>query len=290
MGTKTSTLLITSSGADVVVTGQSVKITGLPAIRKGQSIDYSLKVAATEVVQVVTVGSTAYTPTASTRYKLLIGDKKVKVSGKTSDLKSFSYTTPAVITDLGATAALQREAIHLALVAQINAFTAGSVVAATLGTGTGFTVTDEAGYYPYNRQGMSNRLGANTVKVVSNDSGTGFSPSNMVLTTPAVYAFGQGQDLLNAAPVYDLVTNNLISGEIEVIKTAAGLLPIAGQKYNLFNISYAQSVADGSTVGEGSNSSRVFNYAIWVDNGTGTSTANSVGYGTFKTALDAVGF
>lgn len=287
--TSTPTLFITSSGADVVVTGNRVKITGLPEILKSSVRDYSLKVAATEVSQVVTVGGVvAYVPTGSTRYKVLIGDNNRRTNGKLEVLKAYSYTTPADITSLGGTTASQREAIHLALVAMINRSSSYNyVTAATLGTGTGFTITDNAGYYPYNQQGMTNRLGASTVKVASNFDGTGFSSTNYVLTTAAVYAFGQGQDLLNLKPQFDLATGNLITGEVYFPKTATGLPPVVGQKYNAFNITFSSAVSNGSTIGEGENGSRIFNYTIWVDNGTGISTANLTGYGTFKTALDA---
>lgn len=287
MATSTPTLFITSSGADVVVTGNVIKITGLPSIFKPTLRDYSLKVAATEVPQVVTIGATLFNPSGSTRYKILIGDNNRRTNGKLEVLKPYSYTTPADITTLGATPALQREAIYLQLVAIINRSSSYNfVTAASLGGGNGITITDNAGYYPYNQQGMSNRLGASTVKLASNIDGSGFSSTNMVLTTAAVYAFGQGQDLLNLKPSFDFASNNLIAGEYFFPKTAGGLFPVVGQKYNAFNITFSASVANGSTVGEGENGNRIFNYTIWVDNGTGTSTANLAGYGTFKTALD----
>ncbi|MFK5282026.1 hypothetical protein ACI3PL_20960, partial [Lacticaseibacillus paracasei] len=89
-------------------------------------------------------------------------------------LRKYSYMTPPVITTLGATAALQSEAIHLALIAKINAqSTSNFVVAASLLLGTGFTITDAAGYYTYPHQGMNSRQGASRVVVATNSDGTG---------------------------------------------------------------------------------------------------------------------
>ena len=289
MGTKRSTLFIASSAANVVITGSVIKITGLPEFRKSEIIDYSLKVAVSETVQVVTVGSVGplYTPTGGTRYKILLGDPTVRVNGKENVLKSFSITTPLVITDFGANAAAQRETINSLLVAQINASTSSYVVAASLLTGNGFTITDKPGYFPYNSQNAPNRKGATTVKVVTNPDGSGFSSSNMVLTVPAVYAFGIGADLLNLNPIFNFSSQNLIAGDLESYpKTDAGLPPVVGQRYNMFNITLNKTVADGGGIGEGINGKRNFSYSIWVDNGTGTNPANLAGYGTFLTQLN----
>jgi hypothetical protein len=281
------TLLKTSSGADVVVTGNKVKITGLPEIRKQDVYDYSLKLANVEVSQVVTIGATAYTPAGNTKYVIAIGDINRMDHSFTENLKYYSYTTPSDITTLGATAALQREAITLAIVAKVNAAAYNYVVAASLLLGTGFTITDKAGYFPYNRQGMNNRRGASLVRVITNTDGTGFAKTNISLTTAAVYAFGQGQDLLNDIPVYDIMTGNLISGELDAAVTSTGLPAVVAQKYNAFSIAFSRNVANASGFGGTKNVSDDFVYVIYVDNGTGAVTTNLAGYGTFKTALDA---
>ena len=74
-----------------------------------------------EVPQVVTLFGTSYTPVASTTYKCVVYDP-LRVGWLSRDSHiPYSYTTPATITDIGASAALQREYIHLQLVAAINA-------------------------------------------------------------------------------------------------------------------------------------------------------------------------
>ena len=135
-----SVLFNASAGSDVQYSGDEILIAGLDAVKLSRVINFSQINYRAEVAQVITIGSVAYTPTASTPYTVEIGDVNVRDHGYTSSLKKFSYTTPDDITTLGATAALQREAITLKLVAEINA---GSpfVTAATLTLGNGFTVT-----------------------------------------------------------------------------------------------------------------------------------------------------
>jgi len=280
-----SVLLNTSSKTDVQYSGGKILIDGLPAIEQERVLDFSQINYRAEVRQVVTIGATAYTPTANTPYGILIGDANRVDFGFSESLKKYSYTTPADITTLGANAALQREAIHLAIIAKVNAITSNYVTAATLTGGAGFTITDDAGYNPYNRQGMSNRKGASLVEVVTNSDGTGFASSNSVLTTPAVYAFGDGATLQNEAPIYDLMTGNLISGEIEAPKTVAGVLAVAGQKYNMFSITYLEDTALPTAFNGSARVSLVKTVQVFVDNGAGTSTANLAGYIDFSKAM-----
>lgn len=278
-----SVLFNTSAGSDVQYSGGEILIAGLDAVKLSRVINFSQINYRAEVAQVITIGATAYTPTASTAYSVEIGDVNVRDHGYTSSLKKFTYTTPDDITTLGASAALQREAITLKLVAEINA---GSpfVTAATLTLGNGFTVTDKAGYFPYNRQGNNGRQGASVVRPTTNTDGTGFAASNFVLTTAAVYEFGTGLNLLNNAPVYDFMTGNLISGEIETPLTAAGLSAVSGQKYNMFNISYLDLVALPTAFNGTSRVYLVKNQTAYVDNGAGASTANLAGYIAFERA------
>jgi len=279
-----SVLFNTSAGSDVQYSGGEILIAGLDAVKLSRVINFSQINYRAEVAQVITIGATAYTPTASTAYSVEIGDVNVRDHGYTSSLKKFTYTTPDDITTLGASAALQREAITLKLVAEINA---GSpfVTAATLTLGNGFTVTDKAGYFPYNRQGNNGRQGASVVRPTTNTDGTGFAASNFVLTTAAVYEFGTGLNLLNNAPVYDFMTGNLISGEIETPLTAAGLSAVSGQKYNMFNISYLDLVALPTAFNGTSRVYLVKNQTVYVDNGAGASTANLAGYIAFERAM-----
>lgn len=279
-----SVLLKTSANTDVQYVGGEILIQGLEPIKQSRVIDFSQINYKAEVQQVVTVGATNYTPVADTAYSVLIGDTNRRVNGQIESLKKYSYVTPADITTLGATAALQREAIHGYLVAQINAFAKNYCVAASLTLGNGFTITDDAGYFPYNHQGMTNRMGANTVKVVTNTDGTGFASTNIVNTTAAVYAVGSGEVLANNAPVYDYVTGNLISGEIDAPKTISGGIAVSGQKYNCFSISYlADTVLP--TIAANYKGLMVKTQTVWVDNGAGSSTSNLSGYIAFERAM-----
>lgn len=278
--TNKSVLLKTSSKADVQYSGGKIFITGLDPIKQSRIVDFSQINYRAEVPQVITIGATAYTPTAATKYAVKIGDRNRREKGYNENLKEYAYVTPDDITTLGATAALQREAITLQLVAKINAVQ-NYVTAATLGGGNGFTVTDNAGYYPYNHQGMSNRKGASLVFPVTNSDGTGFAETNYVVTTPAVYAVGVGADLANNAPVMDFMTGNLIAGEFDAPKTITGEVAVVGQKYNMFSISFLEEV-NIPTVGGGHKAFRLKDQQVWADNGAGSSTANATGYAEFE--------
>lgn len=275
-----SVLLNTSAKTDVQYVGGEILIQGLEPIKKSRVVDFSQINYRAEVVQVVTIGATAYVPTSNTKYTVLIGDPARRANGQGEFLVPYSYTTGTVT----GVAATDRETIHAAIVARINAVNTNWCVAASLTGGAGFTITDDAGYYPYNRQGMTNRMGANIVKVVSNDDATGFLPTNIVNTTAAVYAVGVGATLLNNAPVYDLVTGNLISGEIYAPKTVAGAYAVSGQKYNMFSISYLAET-QLPTIAPNYKGFALRNVSVWVDNGAGTSTTNLAGYIAFERAM-----
>lgn len=281
---KNSVLLRTSAGSDVQYSGGKIYIDGLDPIKQSNIIEFSQANYRAEVVQVVTIGgSSSYTPTANTVYTVEIGNPLVRDHGYQMQLKKYKYTTPPVITTIGATAALQREYINLQLIAKINADATNYVVAASLLLGTGFTITDDAGYFPYNRQGAPNRLGANLVRVVTNTDGTGFVAADFALTTAAVYSLGVGADLANAVPVMDWMTGNLISGEFDTPLTYSTNLPaVSGQKYNLFTISYFVDTAL-PTAFNGQARVLLIKYAqVWADNGTGTDTTNLAGYIAFE--------
>lgn len=280
---KNSVLLKTSSNADVQYSGGKILINGLDPIKQTSIIDFSQTNYRAERSQVVTIGpSSSYTPAASTVYTVEIGNSLVRDHGYTQVIKKYKYTTPPVLTSIGANAALQREYINLALVAKINADSNNFVVAASLLTGTGFTITDEAGYFPYNRQGAPNRLGANLVRVVTNTDGSGFVAADMVLTTSAIYSVGVGADLANSVPVMDFMTGNLISGEFDTPLTYSTNLPaVSGQKYNLFSISHLVETALPTAFNGQARVYLIRNAQVWVDNGAGTDTANLAGYTTF---------
>lgn len=280
-----SVLFNTSAGTDVQYVGGEILIPGLNPIKQSRIVNFSQMNYRAEVRQVVTVGGTSYTPTASTRYIVCINDPSRRNQGLTEQPLVYSYTTSADLSKEGATDALRREYIHLQLVAKINAVSSNYVAAATLGTGTGFTITDDAGYYPAPGQTSTNRGGASTVFLRTDDDGRGFAITNIALTTAAVYASGVGATLAAYAPVFDLVYTNLISGFVDGPKTTAGATATSGQNYNLFSISYIDDIVSIPSVGHGITGMLVRTVNVWADNGTGTSTTNLAGYIAFERQL-----
>ncbi len=281
-----SVLFKTSAGSDVQYVGGEIKIPGLNPIKQSRIVDFSQMNYRAEVSQVVTVGGvTAYTPTVSTRYIVCIGDDTRRDKGMTELPFQYSYTTSADLSKEGANDAARREYISLQLVAKINAITNNWVVAATLGGGNGFTITDDAGYYPAPSQGMSNREGASTVFLKTDDDGRGFAINNLATTTAAVYANGVGATLAAYAPVFDLVYSNLISGFVDGPKTITGDIAVSGQKYNLFSISYLDDMVSIPSVGHGITGILARTVNVWVDNGAGTATTNLAGYIAFSRQL-----
>ncbi len=272
-----SILFNTSAGTDVQYVGGEIRIPGLDPIKQSNIVNFSQINYRAEVSQVVTVGATTYTPTASTRYIVTINDVRVRRQGLTGQPLIYSFTTPANITAwLGGVAATQREAIHVALIADINAAGYNYVTAATLTGGAGFTITDDAGYFPVNSQTMTNRQGASTIKLMTDEGGLGFDITNIALTTAAVYASGVGATLAASAPVFDLVYTNLISGYIDGPKTITGSLAVSGQKYNMFSITYKKEVSVPTT--SSYDCFQTETVQVWVDNGAGSSVANLAGY------------
>ena len=279
-----SVLFNTSASTDVQYSGGNATILGLSPIPTNRIINFSQINYRAEVVQVITVGGSLYTPTASTAYTVLIGDSNRRNQGYTEPFKKYSYTTPPVITTLGATAALQREAITAALVAKINAAsTYNYVTAASLTLGAGFTITDAAGYFPYPHQGMNTRQGASRIVLAANADATGFSATDFVVTVAAVYSVGVGLDLANNAPIMDFMTGNVISGTIDAPKTLAGASAISGQKYNCFSITYLENAQIAGVTG--TTGLLVKQRLVWVDNGAGAAVTNLAGYLAFEKEL-----
>jgi len=235
---KKSVLLKTSAGTDIQHSGGTLTIAGLPEVRYNEIRKIRQIKSRDEVVQVVTVGSTSYTPTANTRYAVEILDPEMKREGYTGVSRVFGYTTPSVVTTMGANAALQREFIHGKIITAINLSTAYThVTAASLTGGAGFTLTDSAGYYPANANGGAARKGANVVIARTNSDATGFTDADVSVTTAAVYAFGNGTTLAANAPVIAAYSQLLVSGDLEAPVASDGTYATAGQKYDAFLIS-----------------------------------------------------
>lgn len=281
---KKSALLKTSAATNVKRSGGVVSITGLEAFRQRNILTAKQIKYKAEVVQVVTMGGGSYTPAGSTNYIVeLINPAFARQGNILNSQKKYAYKTPVDITTLGATAALQREAIHAALVAMINPDSRNYVAAVSLGTGTGFTITDDAGYFPARLNGASNgRQGATIVKAVVDSDGTGWVDATVnSITTAAVYGFGVGLRLSQDAPVIAAyVAGNLISGELDAPVASDGTYAVSGQKYDAFLVSVLKR-CDIPTI-TGVEGYQAWEQAVFVDNGTGTDVTNLAGFKAFE--------
>lgn len=282
-----------SAASDAQNVGGYFTVQGLNgAIRKADILSVTQSKSRAEVAQVATIGGTSYTPTANTRYAVAIYDPLRSPNGYNEYQHLYTFTTPAVITSIGANPAEQREAINLELIAKINAASANNHgTAVTLGSGNGFTFTDAGGYFPYFAQGQVGIKGANSVYTITNEDGSGFAPKtdaspfgNVSITTPAVYAVGIGADLITAAPVLDFVYGNVVRGVLEDAPlTVAGLTAVSGQNYDVFTIECLQLVDAITLGGQFAYQSRFAR--IYVDNGTGSSTTNLSGFLAFEAEM-----
>lgn len=286
MKTKQSALLILSAGSDVQSGGLDLQITGLRKIRKSDILDFRQIKYKAEVAQVVTVGAVtaSFVPVANTRYAISLGNITSKREGYSGDKRTYGYKTPAVITTLGANAALQREAINLLIIAQINGDSTNHVAAVTLTGGNGFTITDDAGYYPANLNGGSGgRKGATEAFAITNEDGSGWAAVNVVTTTDAVYAFGEGLRLSQDAPIIAPYSQGLISGALDApvdFTNGTARYAVALQHYDAFSIS-TLGIAPSNAIMDGM-AHVIDDQVIFVDNGTGTATTNLAGFVEFE--------
>ncbi len=279
-------LLKTSAATDVKSSGGIVDITGLDPISKKAIVKVLQFKYRAEVSKVETIGA-SYTPLAATQYIITITDPTSARESHSNAVvpRRYIYQTPATITDLGATAALQREAINSALVTKINADSGNNVTAASLLTGTGLTITDNAGYYPAKTAGgISPRMGATSIYCPKDSNARGFADAtDRAITTAAVYQFGEGTRLASDVPVvYALGGGNIVAGIIDCPMTTdnppAG--PVAGQQYDAFAITHLVR-SEVPTIGEVLGN-RLATSMIFVDNGKGTATTNAAGFATFE--------
>lgn len=265
-------LLRTSAATSVISQGGVIKVPGLTDVNKKNLTSITQVKYRPEVAQVVTIGNNSYTPVGATPYQIAVFDPNRRVSGGQEPIKYYGYTTPDDVTTLGATAALQREAIHVAIIAAVNADSSNHATATTLGTGTGFTITDDGGYYPVHSQSMTNVLFVNEVLTTS-----GFT-ADPTVTTAGVTSNGVGANLLAQAATTDWMNGgNLTSGLPIYPKTVAGLPAVSGQNYDAFII---QSLALASSETTSGQQLALVNsvQTIWIDNGTGSSVTNLAGF------------
>lgn len=284
-GLQESQLFTTSLASDVQSSKGYLKIGVMSETKKSLIADIIQVKYHAETVQVYTVTTSSITPAGSTAYTIELGDTNRTRAGVQEQLQRYTFTTVSDVTTYGAAAA-QREAINVGLVALINADTKNFVTAASLGGGTGITITDDAGYYPANAQNMTVRLGATYVKTCRNADGTGFVGTEAAITTAAIYSFGVGADLLAWKPVMDLMWSNLISGYVGGVapKTSAGAYATANQNYDGFAVVGLQPSPISTSVRTQTAYMPKVQIA-YVDNGTGTSTANLTGFAAFERAM-----
>lgn len=280
-------LFRTSAASDVQCSGNVITVAGLKTSTDKKFLSWLKQIKyRAEVSQVVTVAGvdTAWTATGSTTYGVYLGNVRTNVAGAQNVLKPYNYTTPADVTTIGGTAQARREYIATQIVAKINADSTNYVTAAVTSNGT-FTITDDAGYNPnllsdWNilyTQGQSGRMGATTVGIWADSSGYGYATTNIATTTSAVYSVGIGADLLNGKPVMDFMYGNLISGTlIAPPVTAAGLPAVSGQKYDAFVLSSYNLASAHNQTGQYALVPKT--QTVWVDNGTGSDTANLAGF------------
>ena len=279
-----SILLKTSSAADLKYSGRELTITGANrAINVDRIVSIKQEKYRAEVVQVVEAGLGSYTPTASTKYTILLGDVNRVIQGGHEVLLPYSYTTPSDLTLIGASAPAQREYIHGRIIDAINANLNNYVTAATLTGGAGFTITDESGYYPVHGQNQSNRLGATTVIPAMNNDGSGFGSASVAVTTAAVYSFGVGEELLAQKPVMYNMAGNLATGVFTAPRTANGEYAVSGQNYDGFRIETLELQSAHNVTGQWA--LVPYETIVYVDNGTGASTANLAGFLAFQRAF-----
>lgn len=285
-GVQSSQLFTTSAASDVQSSNDVLTVGIMPAVNKKQIAQLIQVKYAAEVGQIYTVTTSSITPAGSTAYTIAIGDTNRTRNGVQEQLKRYTYVTPDDITTLGATAALQREAINVALIAKINDDGDYNFVTATTSTGgAGFTVTDDTGYYPVNAQGMTVRQGASYVQTCRNSNASGFVGTEAAITTAANYGFGIGAQLAEYKPVIDQMWGNLISGYLggTAPKTAAGAYATSGQKYDGFAI--IGLTPSPTQTGHSQTAYIPLVEIAYVDNGTGTSTSNATGFAAFERAF-----
>lgn len=277
---KESVLFRTSASTDVQCSGGNILVAGLKSVSKKDITGIYQTLYKAEVAKVSTVSTTA-APTASTVYQVAVYDPCRTTGGYTESPKVYKYKTSTDLSVEGATAALQREYINLQLIAAINADDTCHATAATSTGGAGFTVTDDGGYYPVFSQGMTNVKGINSVYTITNSDGSGFASNLASITTPAVYSYGTGANLLLQNPIVSYVYGNLISGVLDAPPvTSAGLPAVTGQNYDGFIITSLKPVYMAGASNFIAYQDRL--QTVFVDNGTGSSTTNLTGFKAFE--------
>ena len=260
-----SALLNTSAATDVLRSGGEVSITDLLAFDIDNLLAAGQKVYRAEVSQVVGINVNSVVKTANTKYSIIIGNVLNEYEGGHKSLQTYSWTS--------GTATPTNATIIAGLVAAVNNSSINNYVTAADASPT-INITDDAGYYPIRPAG---RAGPSTVLI--GDSNTTMAGAVRTVSTAGVIGYGVGAYILSNVPVKDPMTGNLISGELD---TPAGA--VSGQNYDGFHMTYTKEVNHQAV--SGLRAEKVLRQLIYVDNGTGTSTANLAGYQAFLREFD----
>lgn len=265
--THKSAVLTSTTKSDVLRSGGEVAITDLWPFKIKDLIAADYRIYRAEVAQVLTLSITNVTPAAYGKYSVLLGNVRHEHEGGPEHLRKYSY--------VGGSSAPTKAQIVDGLAARINADTGNYVTAVSDGIDK-ITITDDAGYYPAR---PSSRTGPTEYKLIDDlDSSSG---ATMTVTTPGVVSYGEGQRLIDDEPVIEPMTGNLASGEYDAPTGA-----VAGQHYSGFYITYSKSV--GTNAIPGLEAKKILRQLVYVDDGTGSSTANATGYAAFLREFERI--
>ncbi len=118
---------------------------------------------------------------------------------------------------------------------------ANNTVAADFTRGNGVRIHDKdwglatSNYYPPNR---TDRGGESSIYPTA-----GFVAGDIAVTQAAVYAVGQGADLLALKPVKERTSDNLVSGDNDYIFSPEGDVPASGTAYDMIELTYKKDVS-----------------------------------------------
>jgi len=155
-----------------------------------------------------------------------------------------------------------------------NVITAVQSAATVTGTanaaptlGIGLRIVDTGTYYTDNQR----KFGKSDIVLTQ-----GFAPSDITVTTAAVYSEGQGTRLLEQVPILERTGDNLSSGSSEF---ASNQLPIAGATYQTYVLRVTKTIIPSGMSNLAGNNS----YTLIVR-------ANTAGasYAAFNTAITAL--
>ena len=246
---------------DIAIVGGALQLKDSLGIRLNDIINLDIYAPKAEVSQVVTVGGNTPTIVAGATYKLRIsipGDRKQGWSRTDREFKAKALDTIA-------DQATERARLYVALAEAINGNT-DFAITATANAGTSLVLTDDIGYWRMGRRGVSN------IRPVLDDSGRGFVTADVSLTTEGVYSLGVGTELLKKNPLSDPLIGNAYRGDMLYSNLDQ---VVGGQLYHTVVI---ESLVTTSLSIQGTPQTKRLVQILFIDNGTGTDTANAANF------------